>query len=131
MSISVQCDCGKKLKAPDKAAGKTKRCPDCGEPLTVPKKSARERAREQLVSATEYEQCSQCGEPIAAGDGMCDLCAGGLAGNVAKQQKAKHTAEFNQALEDSGAFEAWNGLVAIIGAIVAGVVAYFVRQALQ
>ena len=37
MPISFQCPgCGKKLKAPDKAAGKTSTCPGCGGPVTCP-----------------------------------------------------------------------------------------------
>jgi hypothetical protein len=35
--ISFQCpQCGKKLKAPDDAAGKSSRCPGCGSPVTCP-----------------------------------------------------------------------------------------------
>jgi predicted RNA-binding Zn-ribbon protein involved in translation (DUF1610 family) len=37
MSISFQCSrCGKKLKAPDSAAGKTSPCPGCGATVTCP-----------------------------------------------------------------------------------------------
>jgi len=37
MPISFQCpQCGKKLKAPDKAAGKTSTCPGCGGTVTCP-----------------------------------------------------------------------------------------------
>src|SRR5262245_22873173 len=37
MSISFQCtNCGKKLKAPDSAAGKTSTCPGCGKMVTCP-----------------------------------------------------------------------------------------------
>ncbi|WP_165228248.1 PrsW family glutamic-type intramembrane protease [Aquisphaera insulae] len=36
MSIRVQCECGKKLKAKDEMAGRTSPCPDCGRMLTVP-----------------------------------------------------------------------------------------------
>jgi hypothetical protein len=37
MSISVACQsCGLKVKAPDKAAGKTAKCPKCGTPIAVP-----------------------------------------------------------------------------------------------
>jgi len=37
MPISFQCPgCGRKLKAPDKAAGKTSTCPGCGGPVTCP-----------------------------------------------------------------------------------------------
>ncbi len=37
MSISFQCpQCGKKLKAPDEAAGKSSKCPGCGGTVTCP-----------------------------------------------------------------------------------------------
>jgi hypothetical protein len=36
MSITVECTCGKKLKAKDEAAGKTGRCPACGNPVNFP-----------------------------------------------------------------------------------------------
>jgi DNA-directed RNA polymerase subunit M/transcription elongation factor TFIIS len=37
MSISFQCpQCGKKLKAPDNAAGKSSSCPGCGNTVTCP-----------------------------------------------------------------------------------------------
>jgi DNA-directed RNA polymerase subunit M/transcription elongation factor TFIIS len=37
MPISFSCGkCGKKLKAPDHAAGKTSKCPGCGAPVTCP-----------------------------------------------------------------------------------------------
>src|SRR5690349_20424326 len=37
MPISFSCKfCGKRLKAPDSAAGKTSKCPQCGKPVTCP-----------------------------------------------------------------------------------------------
>jgi hypothetical protein len=37
MAISFSCgQCGKRLKAPDSAAGKTSKCPGCGAPVTCP-----------------------------------------------------------------------------------------------
>lgn len=36
MAIPVQCECGAKLKAPEKLAGKTVRCPKCKQRLQVP-----------------------------------------------------------------------------------------------
>ncbi len=37
MAISFSCPtCGRKLKAPDNAAGKTTKCPGCGSPVTCP-----------------------------------------------------------------------------------------------
>ena len=36
MPIEIACRCGKKFAAPEKLAGKTLSCPECGGPLTVP-----------------------------------------------------------------------------------------------
>ena len=37
MPISFSCPrCGKSLKAPDSAAGKSSKCPGCGSPVTCP-----------------------------------------------------------------------------------------------
>src|SRR4051812_46490030 len=37
MAIQITCEaCGKRLKAPDAAAGRNTRCPSCGGPLSVP-----------------------------------------------------------------------------------------------
>ncbi len=36
MPISFQCGCGKKIQAPDAAAGKAGKCPGCGNKVTVP-----------------------------------------------------------------------------------------------
>ena len=37
MAISFEClQCGKKLKAPDEAAGKSSKCPGCGAKVTCP-----------------------------------------------------------------------------------------------
>ena len=36
MAISVKCACGKQLRAKDEAAGRTAKCPGCGNPVTFP-----------------------------------------------------------------------------------------------
>ena len=36
MPIVIACQCGKKLQAKDELAGKRVKCPQCGQPLTVP-----------------------------------------------------------------------------------------------
>ncbi|HEX5271665.1 MAG TPA: hypothetical protein VFW33_14305, partial [Gemmataceae bacterium] len=43
MSIDVKCPrCGAELDAPDRAAGKTVTCPDCGDRIPVPSPSQAE-----------------------------------------------------------------------------------------
>lgn len=39
MTINVQCDCGKRLRARDSLAGRRVKCPQCASPVTVPGKS--------------------------------------------------------------------------------------------
>ena len=40
MPFTITCDCGKKLTAPDGAAGKRAKCPICGNPVQIPKRAA-------------------------------------------------------------------------------------------
>ncbi|KAF0245500.1 MAG: hypothetical protein FD180_1542 [Planctomycetota bacterium] len=35
--IALRCTCGKKLQVPDRMAGRTGKCPACGEPVPVPR----------------------------------------------------------------------------------------------
>lgn len=42
MPIQLRCQCGKSLKAPDAAAGKTVKCPGCEKPLRVPSAAAKQ-----------------------------------------------------------------------------------------
>ncbi|MBI4614651.1 MAG: hypothetical protein HY720_13655 [Planctomycetes bacterium] len=39
MAIRFECECGKKLSAPDEQAGERVRCPGCGKPVAVPGRS--------------------------------------------------------------------------------------------
>jgi hypothetical protein len=48
MPIQFEClKCGKRLKAPDHAAGKTSKCPQCGSPVTCPEPIYEAEAVEQ------------------------------------------------------------------------------------
>jgi hypothetical protein len=40
MPITFQCGCGKKIQAPDAAAGKSGKCPGCGNKITIPQPAA-------------------------------------------------------------------------------------------
>jgi predicted RNA-binding Zn-ribbon protein involved in translation (DUF1610 family) len=105
MSISFQCPkCGKKLKAPDSAAGKTSTCPGCGGSVTCPeahgggvlemtiepekppgfdpfadldedKPYTMSVAHEHGESATESRRpCPMCGEMILTTAAKCRFC---------------------------------------------------------
>ena len=48
MSITFQCDCGKKLQVADHYAGKKGRCPSCGATLDIPDESNAEVPSKEL-----------------------------------------------------------------------------------
>ncbi|MFN0051574.1 MAG: hypothetical protein ACKV0T_05245 [Planctomycetales bacterium] len=89
MPISVECpSCGKRLKAPDSAAGKKAKCPQCGTPVPIPEmvyeaEEAEESYGFQDPSLDEYDApeaddgrkpCPACGEMIMAKAAKCRFC---------------------------------------------------------
>ena len=88
MAISVDCSkCGKTLKAKDSAAGKTAKCPSCGEPILIPQASKVYDAEDEYGSSTgpaedssgvsagdDLKACAMCGEMIAAAAKKCKFC---------------------------------------------------------
>jgi len=91
MAISVDCSgCGKTLKAKDSAAGKTAKCPSCGELITIPLIDEVYDAEEagepdaEFAGVNSYDTpaipdegriaCSACGEMIAAKAKKCRHC---------------------------------------------------------
>jgi len=77
MPIRLQCEnCGAELEAPDSAAGKTRPCPNCGEPVVVPAQPAAaappsaEQPAEATVQPTETEADAQQQPPDEQGDGL-------------------------------------------------------------
>ncbi|MGP0069885.1 MAG: hypothetical protein ACLQGP_40570 [Isosphaeraceae bacterium] len=102
MAISFSCmQCGKKLKAPDNAAGKSSKCPGCGGTVTCPEPIydaelvaspggldpygdlgedkpyavAGTASAEAAGSATEDRRpCPMCGEMIVATAAKCRFC---------------------------------------------------------
>jgi|GEM_PF-4284957 len=62
MPIRLQCEnCGAELEAPDSAAGKTRPCPNCGEPIVVP-------AQPDAASSPPVEQPAEAPPPTAEPD---------------------------------------------------------------
>ncbi len=63
MSISVTCDCGRQIQAPESIAGTSVRCPDCGRELTVPKPAL---PSEELFDSWESQGPATSGKAIAS-----------------------------------------------------------------
>jgi predicted RNA-binding Zn-ribbon protein involved in translation (DUF1610 family) len=100
MSISVDCqNCGKTLKAKDSAAGKTAKCPDCGEMIRIPELDlvldaeedfgSSQAAEDDLPLSTGGDQkpCPMCGEMIASSAKKCRFCGEYLDETLKKKKK--------------------------------------------
>jgi len=98
--VSVQCECGKKLKVPAGAAGRKARCPACQRTFVVPHVAADEQATDEPDSAlydlAAQEQsveaplsaagrpCPRCKAPMQADARLCVSCGyDTLTGHVA------------------------------------------------
>lgn len=116
MSIEVTCGkCGKLLKAKDSAAGAVAKCPQCGDPIRIPKPEdlppadqmgfdvsslANEVSRlptaapRVIESAPEEDRkpCPKCGEMIPAGAAKCRFCNHVLNAKVVKAAKKAKSA---------------------------------------
>ena len=64
MSISITCQCGKKLKAPDTLAGKKIKCPACQHHLTVSKSLEVIKDGTDYIDVTE-EVHEEAGKPLS------------------------------------------------------------------
>jgi DNA-directed RNA polymerase subunit RPC12/RpoP len=65
--------CGKKLQAPETAAGQTTKCPDCGNAITVPQPTAEPQTPKQQKRGVRYKKpksfkffCVRCGQSLEA-----------------------------------------------------------------
>jgi len=90
--ISCQCpSCGKRLKAPDSAAGKKAKCPQCGKPVKIPEQEVYEaevadsddefglqnfNAEDAVAGPAEDDRrpCPMCGEMILTTAAKCRYC---------------------------------------------------------
>jgi hypothetical protein len=92
-TISVECPCGKRLKAPATAVGRKAKCPTCGNVLTVtaPPPKAKPQQRDDIDDAL-YDLaadassaaaaapppvrnvCLNCQSPMASGAVLCTAC---------------------------------------------------------
>ena len=83
--ISVQCSCGKRLKAPASAVGKKAKCPKCGNILTIQAPppptddgldALYELAETEKSAATDANvpRCPGCMSPLPTGAVLCTTC---------------------------------------------------------
>ena len=128
MSISFQCpQCGKKLKAPDEAAGKSSKCPGCGGKVTCPEPvydaelfdesqpppgldpyadldadkpyGVVEPQAGAAASAEGRRPCPMCGEMILATAAKCRYC-GEVFDSTLKKAKGKRSKKWGPKEED-------------------------------
>jgi predicted RNA-binding Zn-ribbon protein involved in translation (DUF1610 family) len=118
MAISFQCpQCGRKLKAPDSAAGRSSKCPGCGRAVTCPAPTDEAEPLEMIVETDEVDPygdlggaepyvmtevqeapalpgqaqrpCPMCGELIPARATKCQFCGEDFTAAPRKPKKAK------------------------------------------
>lgn len=134
MAISVDCqNCGKTLKAKDSAAGKTAKCPGCGEPIQIPAISEVYDAEDEFGSAAgtgadlpassggDQKPCPMCGEMIAAAAKKCRYC--GEIFDAALKKKKKKQSSFSASDGDAMGPVEWVACLLCPGlACIAGIV---------
>lgn len=122
MPISCECPhCGKRLKAPDSAAGKRAKCPGCGKTVQLPKEEVFEA--EEVVDSSagddefglqnfssdeayggpaedERKPCPACGEMIIATAAKCRYC-GEVFDEALKRKEKKKNKKKTYSDEDS------------------------------
>lgn len=85
MPIVVGCSCGKRFKAPDHLAGKTVKCPGCGNPLAVAAQEADASAEPQADTTASDPFGDMLGGSPAGGDpfgGFGGSAPGGFGGQT-------------------------------------------------
>jgi ssDNA-binding Zn-finger/Zn-ribbon topoisomerase 1 len=77
MPIPVQCDCGKKISAPDSSAGKTAKCPACGKPLLIPPERSAASAPSSAAAARPVGKKSAAAAAASRVETVSVTCACG------------------------------------------------------
>ena len=76
MAITVECECGKQLQAPDRLAGKRAKCPACGRELSipVPAAAAPTDATSKPAQQGPTKPCPGCGQAMPLQSIACPHC---------------------------------------------------------
>lgn len=121
MPILVKCGCGKSLKAPDKAAGKAVRCPECGEAVKV----AVHKAEPAAENVDEFDDLEF--EPQRS---RAPRAPARLPGAVRKSASTKTKSKPASQPAEAGIPKWVWGVLAVIGFGVGGLGGYLVMQAI-
>lgn len=144
MPISFSCrKCGKKLKAPDNAAGKTSKCPGCGSPVTCPEPVYEaepvapakpdvpdilpddpydmgdgtpyglDEEAAPLPKADPRRPCPMCGEMILANAAKCRFC-GEVFDETLKKAAVKKKKKKKRSSEEDANLSAGDWIAAIL-----------------
>jgi len=106
MPIQVTCECGAKMSAKDELAGKTAKCPKCGQPLLI---AAAEQAGTSTGMADLFEEsgmragvarCPGCGAEMLDDAVLCVMCGFDLRRGHRLKTRSGSTAELDD--EDLG-----------------------------
>ena len=62
--LTVRCTCGKTIRAKDKFAGKTVRCPGCQQPLRIPEPEAEQDGADLWDEMADYERSGEDIKPL-------------------------------------------------------------------
>ena len=90
MTIPVRCGkCERSLRAPDKAAGKTLKCPDCGTDVEIPATKPDSKGAYSLKDVTQGvptpTRCWECNAEVQTNDLDCPECGASLKTTTALQ----------------------------------------------
>lgn len=144
MSIPTSCSCGKSVNAPDHLAGKTVKCPGCGNPLVIPEPSSSAGGLFDEAGMAEGG-CPKCGTAMTPTAVLCVKCgynrqtgeqmagvtekSGGHEGATEELLGRAEEALANQPVKHEGAYgnkgQEWGVMAAMLTIALVVVVSFF------